>query len=149
MAVMTTFVTTVTQEEGMNATGLPVPAEAVAALGRGKKPRVKVTLNGFTYLSTVAAYGDVFMLPLSQERRAAAGVQAGNRVEVTLELDEDPRNVEVPADLAEALAQVEGIRQKFDALSYTNRKEAVRQVEEAKALETRQRRIAKIVAGLG
>jgi hypothetical protein len=95
----------------MNATGIPVPAEAVAALGKGKKPRVKVSLNGFTYPSTVAAYGNVFMLPLSQERRAAAGVKAGDSVEVTLELDEEPRVVEVPADLAEALAQVEGARQ--------------------------------------
>ena len=60
-----TFTTTVMQEEGMNATGIPVPADAVAAMGAGKKPKVTVSLNGYTYRSTVAAYGDVFMLPLS------------------------------------------------------------------------------------
>jgi hypothetical protein len=64
----TTFNTTVTQAEGMNATGLPVPAEAVAALGKGKKPPVKVSLKGYTYRSTVAAYGDVFMLPLKSRK---------------------------------------------------------------------------------
>ena len=144
----TTFTTTVTQAEGLNATGLPVPVEAVAALGKGKKPPVKVTLSGYTYRSTVAAYGDVFMLPLSQEHRKAAGVQAGDEVEVTLELDQAPRTVDVPADLAAALAAADA-REAFDALSYTMRKEHVRQVESAKAQETRTRRIATIVAKLG
>lgn len=144
----TTFTTTVTQAEGLNATGLPVPAEAVAALGKGKKPPVKVTLGGYTYRSTVAAYGDVFMLPLSQEHRKAAGVQAGDQVEVTLELDQEPRTVDVPDDLAAALATA-GVREGFDALSYTMRKEHVRQVESAKAQDTRTRRITNIVAKLG
>jgi len=142
-----TFTTTLLKAEGLNATGIQVPPEIVAALGQGKKPKVKVTMNGYTYRSTVAAYsGDVFMLPLSQERRVAAGVEAGDRVEVTLELDLEPRTVEVPPDLAAALAEEPGARAAFDALSYTMRKEYVRQVETAKAQETRQRRIAAIVA---
>jgi hypothetical protein len=132
----------------VNATGINVPAEAIAALGGKKKPPVIVTVNGFTYRSTVAAYGDVYMIPLSQERRAAAGVAAGDVVEVTLELDTEPRTVEVPHDLAEALDKA-GARAAFDALSYSARKEHVRQVESAKAQETRERRIAKIVAALG
>ncbi len=144
----TTFTTTVTQAEGLNATGLPVPAEALAALGKGKKPPVKVTIGGYTYRSTVAAYGDVFMLPLRQEHRKAAGVQPGDQVEVTLELDLEPRTVDVPDDLAAALAAA-GVREAFDALSYTLRKEHVRQVEAAKAEATRARRIANIVAKLG
>ena len=82
-----TFTTIVVQEEGMNATGIPVPADAVAAMGAGKKPKVTVSLNGYTYRSTVAAYGDVFMLPLSAAHREAAGVVAGDQVEVTIELD--------------------------------------------------------------
>lgn len=144
----TVFTTTVTQAEGLNATGLPVPAEAIAALGKGKKPSVRVTIGGYTYRSTVAAYGDVFMLPLSQEHRKAAGVQAGDQVEVTLELDQEPRTVEVPEDLAAALAEA-GAREAFDALSYSVRKEHVRQVESAKAAETRARRIRNMVAKLG
>ncbi len=144
-----TFLTTVVKDDSSNATGLPVPAEAVAALGSGKRPPVVVTINGFTYRTTVAAYGDVFMMPLSAERRAAAGVQAGDEVEVTIELDAAPRTVDVPADLAAALAEKPGARAAFDGLSYTARKEHARQVESAKAADTRQRRILKIVAGLG
>ncbi len=145
---MPTFNTVVRQEEGMNATGLPVPPEVIAELNSGKRPKVTVSLNGYTYRSTVAAYGDVFMLPLSAENRTAAGVKAGDPVEVTLELDLAPRTVEVPADLAAALAQA-GATEAFEAQSYTLRKEAVRQVESAKAQETRERRIAAIVAKLG
>ena len=143
-----TYTTTITQEEGLNATGIPVPAEVVAAFGQGKRPKVVVHIGGHSYRSTVAAYGDVYMLPLSQERRAAAGVEAGQTVEITLELDTQPRTVDVPDDLAAALAERPGLRAAFDALSYSARKEHVRQVETAKAAETRQRRIAKIVAGL-
>lgn len=143
-----TYTTTILKDDEMNATGIPVPAEVVAALGRGKRPPVVVTIGGHTYRSTVAAYGDVFMLPLSQERRVAAGVEAGQTVAVTLELDTQPRTVDVPDDLAAALAEQPGRRAAFDALSYTARKEHVRQVTTAKAAETRQRRIARIVAAL-
>lgn len=143
-----TYTTTILKDDEMNATGIPVPAEVVAALGRGKRPPVMVTIGGHTYRSTVAAYGDVFMLPLSQERRVAAGVEAGQTVEITLELDTQPRTVDVPDDLAAALAEQPGRRAAFDALSYTARKEHVRQVTTAKAAETRQRRIARIVAAL-
>lgn len=143
-----TFTTVVEQAEDSNATGLRVPAAVVAALGVGKRPTVTVSLNGYTYRSTVAAYGDLFMLPLSAEHRAAAGVQAGDQVEVTIALDLAPRIVEVPADLAAALAATPGATAAFDALSYTMRKEYVRQVEEAKAAATRERRIAGILVKL-
>jgi len=143
-----TFTTTVLKDDKVNATGLPVPAEAVAALGKGKKPPVKVNIGSHTYRSTVAAYGDVFMLPLSAENRQAAGVKAGDQVEVTIELDTEPRTVEVPQDLKHALAQKPGATAAFEALSFSIRKEYVRQVESAKAQETRQRRITNIVAKL-
>jgi uncharacterized protein YdeI (YjbR/CyaY-like superfamily) len=107
-----------------------------------------LTLNIFTCRATVAAYGDAFMMPLSQKRREVAGVKAGVTVEITLELDTDPRVVEVPADLADALAAAPGAREAFDRVSYSIRKEFVRQVESAKALETRARRIQKIVDAL-
>ena len=143
----TTFVTTVKQAGGRDVTGLEVPAEAVAALGKGKKPPVRVTLNGYTYASTVAVMDGVFMLPLSRENRAAAGAAAGDVVEVTLELDTEPRTVAVPEDLAAALAEQPGATEAFAALAPSARKEFVRQVESAKAQETRARRIAKIVGG--
>ena len=90
----------------------------------------------------------MFMLPLNAAHRTAAGVKAGDSVEVTIELDLAPRTVEVPVNLAAALAEQPGATAAFDALSYSMRKEYVRQVEEAKALETRNRRIAGIVAKL-
>lgn len=143
-----TFTTLVEKDDKVNATGLRVPVDAIAALASGKKPKVKVTLGGHTYRSTVAVYGDLYLIPLSAEHRTAAGVQAGDQVEVTLELDTEPRTVEVPADLAAALAEKPGAVAAFDAQSYTLRKEAVRQVGSAKSLETRQRRIAAIVTKL-
>ena len=143
------FTTTILQAEGLNATGISVPPEVIAALGSGKRPRVTITLNGYTYRSTVAAYGDVFMLPLAQEHRAAAGVNAGDDVEITLALDTEPRTVDVPDDLAAALAAKPGATEAFEKLSYSARKEYARQVNEAKAQETRERRIANIVAKVG
>ncbi len=145
----TTFTTTVWKDKEMNATGLEVPDDAVAALGKGKRHPVKVSLNGYTYRSTIAVMGGVCMLPLSAENREAAGLKAGDEVEVTLELDTEPRIVVVPEDLAAALSHKQGAQAEFDALSYSARKELVRQVESAKAQETRDRRIAGIVAKLG
>jgi uncharacterized protein YdeI (YjbR/CyaY-like superfamily) len=104
-------------------------------------------LNGHSYRSTVAVMGGMHLLPLSQANRQAAGVKAGDPLEVSLELDSEPRSVTVPDDLAAALAQT-GSRAAFGALSYSARKEHVRQIEEAKAAETRARRIAGIVARL-
>jgi hypothetical protein len=142
------YTTTVVQAEGKNATGLRVPADVITALGPQKRPKVTVSVNGYTYRSTVAAYGEVFMLPLSAEHRQAAGVMAGDEVEVTITLDTEPRTVDLPPDFAAALAAQPGARAAFDALGYSVRKEYVRQIESAKAHETRARRIASIVAKL-
>jgi antitoxin component of MazEF toxin-antitoxin module len=146
---MPTFTTNITKAEGLNATGIRVPGEVIAELGTSKRPKVKITLNGYTYRTTVAPFGDVFMVPLNQEHREAAGVQAGDEVEVTVELDLEPRTVEVPEDLQAALSAKAGALEAFEALAYSKRKEFVRQVNEAKAQETRNRRIAGIVEKLG
>jgi bifunctional DNA-binding transcriptional regulator/antitoxin component of YhaV-PrlF toxin-antitoxin module len=142
---MPKFKTTIMQAEGMNATGIVVPDEVVAKLGTGKKPKVVITLKGYTYRSTVAVMGGQFLLPLAKEHRDNAGVKAGDKVEVILEVDDAPREVEVPKDLAAALKKA-GLRAAFDALAFSHRKEHVRAIEEAKALETRLRRIEKAVA---
>jgi len=142
---MATFKTTVQQAEGMNATGLPVPSAVVDKLGGGKRPKVTVTLKGYTYRSTVAVYGGEFFLPFAAVHRDAAGVTAGQPVRVTVVLDTSPREVEVPKDLAAALKKA-GVRAAFDALAFTHRKEHVRAIEEARAPETRARRIDTAVA---
>jgi bifunctional DNA-binding transcriptional regulator/antitoxin component of YhaV-PrlF toxin-antitoxin module len=133
---------------GKTATGLPVPADVVEALGAGKRPAVHVTVAGHTYRSTVAPRGGQFLIPLSAEHRAAAGVAAGDEVDVEIELDTEARVLVVPADLAAALDADGGARQRFDALSHSNRSRHVLSVEGAKTDETRQRRIAKVVADL-
>ena len=134
--------------EGKTATGIQVPAEVVAALGKTKKPPVRVTIGGHTYRSTVAAYGDVYMIPVAAEHREAAGVKAGEEVEVTLELDTEPREVTVPPDFAQALDQDAEAKRFFESLSYSNKRRFVLSIEDAKTPETRLRRIEKAVASL-
>jgi hypothetical protein len=133
---------------GKTATGIVVPPEVVAALGASKRPAVKVTLNGHRYRSTVAPRGGVFMLPLSAEHRDAAGVAAGDMVDVDLELDAEPRTVTLPDDFAAALDREEGARRRFDGLSYSHQRQHVLAIEDAKTPETRQRRIDKALAML-
>ena len=142
---MPKFMTAIMQAEGMNATGIVVPDEVVTKLGQGKKPKVVVSLKGYSYRSTVAVMGGKFMLPLAKEHRDKAGVKAGDKVEVSLEPDDAPREVAVPKDLAAALKKA-GVLATFEKLAFTHRKEHVRAIEEAKAPETRARRIEKAVA---
>jgi hypothetical protein len=133
---------------GKTATGIRVPAEVVASLGASKRPPVRVTINGHTYRSTVAPMGGVSMLGVSAENREAAGVQAGDEVDVDVELDTEPRKVTVPADFADALDRVPDARRFFDGMSYSNKLRHVLSIEQAKTAETRQRRIAKAVSTL-
>ncbi|WHT20167.1 YdeI/OmpD-associated family protein [Crossiella sp. CA-258035] len=133
---------------GKTATGLQVPDEVVEALGAGKRPAVLVTVGGHTYRSTVAAMGGEFWLPLSAENRTAAGVAAGDQVEVTVALDSAPRTVELPEDFAAALAAEPAAAEFFHGISYSNQRWHVLNVDGAKTEETRARRIAKSVAML-
>ena len=142
---MPKFKTKLLQAEKMNAMGIEVPAKVVEELGSGKRPKVKVTLKGYSYRSTIAVMGGKYLLPLAKEHREGVGAKDGEIVEVTLDLDDAPRTVEIPKDLAAALKKV-GATKEFEALSYTFRKEHVRSINEAKAEDTRARRIEKAVA---
>ena len=141
------FRTTI-QQTGKTTTGILVPDEVVDALGSGRKPAVKVTVNGYSYRSTVASRDGVAMVSLSAEHRARAGVAGGDEVEVVLALDTAPREVTVPDDLAAALNAEPAARATFDGLSYSNKTWHVLQVTGARTGETRQRRIAKSVEAL-
>ena len=127
------------------ATGIQIPDEVVEALGSGKRPPVKVTINGFTYRSSVAVVSGHFMVGVSAENRAGAGVAGGDEVDVDIELDTEPRLVTVPEDLAAALEAEPKARETFDRLSNSIKGWHVSQVIGAKTEETRQRRIAKSV----
>lgn len=135
-------------QSGKTATGIEVPAEIVDALGSGKRPRVRVTIAGYSYRSTVAPMRGRFMLPLSAENREGAGVAAGDEVVVELELDTEPREVEVPADLAEALNGDPQAREFFEGLSFSQKQWYVLPIADAKKAETRERRVAKALTML-
>jgi Bacteriocin-protection, YdeI or OmpD-Associated/Domain of unknown function (DUF1905) len=133
---------------GKTATGFEVPREVVESLGAGKKPPVRVTIGGHTYRSTIAPRGDRFLLGVSAENRELAGVAAGDVLDVELELDTGPREVEVPADLAAALAGDAAAREFFESLSYSQKKWYVLPIEQAKADATRERRVQKALGML-
>jgi hypothetical protein len=139
---------TVIELGGKTATGFEVPADVVANLGKGRKPAVKVTIGKHTYRSTVAVMDGRFMLPLSAENRQGAGVAAGDDVEVEIELDTEPRTVELPADFEKALGNDQVAQQFFEGLSYSMKRSHVLSIEGAKTPETRQRRIDKTMATL-
>ncbi len=135
-------------QAGKTALGFEVPTEVVEALGAGKRPPVTVTINGYTYRSTVASLGGKFMIGVSADNRGPAGVMGGEDVEVDLQLDTSPREVTVPPDLAAALANDPAAQRTFEGLSYSNKSWHTLQVEGAKSPETRSRRIEKSVAAL-
>ena len=141
------FRTTILQG-GKTATGIEVPEAIVTALGSGKRAKVLVTINGYTYRNSVAPLGGVYMIGVSDDVRRNAGVAGGDVVDVEVELDTAPREVTVPADLAAAFDAEPDARRTFDGLSYSNKSWHVSQVEGAKTDETRQRRIAKSIEAL-
>jgi len=114
----------------------------VAAVGEGaKRFPVVATVNGYTWRTSVARMGGEFLLGLNKEVRQGAGVEAGDEVEVAVELDTAPREVEVPEALAAALAADPQAKASFEGMAFTHRKEYARWVAEAKQQETRQRRV--------
>jgi hypothetical protein len=141
------FHTTILQA-GKTATGIRVPDEVVEALGAGRRPPVRVTINGYTYRSTIAVMGADYMVGVNADNRAGAGVAGGDDVDVDIELDSAPREVTVPPDLSGALDADPRARATFDALSYSNKSWHVLQLDGAKTDETRQRRLAKSMEAL-
>lgn len=140
MSEQHTFRATV-ELSGKTATGLQVPAEIVQALGTGKRPAVRVTVGHHTYRTTIGSMGGRFLIPLSADNRAAAGVAAGDEVNVIVEADTATREVTVPDDLAQALADHPAAVRFFDTLAYSHRKEWVRWIDDAKKPETRAKRV--------
>ncbi len=139
---------TTLQLNGKTATGIVVPEEVVDALGSGKRPAVKVTIGKHTYRSTIAVMAGKFMLPVSAENRETAGLQAGDEIDVEVELDTAPREVSVPADFAAALQAAPEAQAFFAGLSNSLQRYWVDNIEGAKAAETRQRRIDGAIAKL-
>jgi hypothetical protein len=139
----------VIEQSGVTATGIPVPDEVVAGLGPGKRHAITVTINGHSYRSSIAPYRGAYMIALSAENRTKAGVAGGDEVDVTVELDDQPRTVEEPAALSAALAADPAARTAFDQLSFSNQRQRVLAIDSAKTDATRQRRLEVVLAELG
>jgi hypothetical protein len=145
---MVKFRTELVGQEGMNATGMMIPPEVVEALGSGKRPAVKVTLNGsYTYRNTVAVMGGEYMVGVSAEHRANADVKAGDILDVELEIDTEKREVDVPRDLAAAIDAAPDARRYFDTLSYSKKLLLVNKMN-VKNPDVRKQRIESTVAQL-
>lgn len=136
------------EQNGKTAVGFAVPEAVVLALGKGRRPPVRVTLNGYTYRSTVAPMGGRYLVGVSADNRAAAGVAGGQTHDIELELDEAPRVVALPADFAAALDAEPAARATFDRLSPSNQGYHVSLLEGAKSDETRARRLQKSIGAL-
>jgi hypothetical protein len=144
--VKKTFKATIVREGSM--CFIPIPFDPRPVFGK-VRAAVTVTLNGYTYRSTIASMGDGPCLPLRKSNREAAGLEGGERLDVTLALDEAPRVVKPPADLVRALKAAPPAWERWGELSYSHQKEYAEAVAEAKKAETRERRIAGAVAALG
>jgi hypothetical protein len=133
---------------GKTAAGIEVPTDFVARLGTSKRPAVRVTIGGYTYRSSIASMGGRFMLGVSNETRDRTGVAAGDEIEVDIELDTEPREVEMPDDFARALAADAEAKRTFEGLNYSNKRRLVGPINDAKTPQTRERRIATTVSRL-
>jgi bacteriocin resistance YdeI/OmpD-like protein/uncharacterized protein DUF1905 len=133
---------TTTLEPRGPAAAVVLDDEQVALVGEGaRRFPVVATVNGYTWRTSVARMGGEFLVGLSRAVREEAGVAAGDTVDVALELDMAPREVDVPPALADALAGDAEARAAYDRLAFTHRKEFARWIEEAKREETRARRV--------
>lgn len=133
---------------GKTATGIRVPEEIVEQLGGGKRPKVRVSLKTVTYPSSIARMGGVYLIPVSAEIRERARVRAGDEVEVTVELDDQPRVVAVPPDLQAALDAHPDAKSAYGALSYSAQRRLVDTIPQAKTDATRRRRITRAITAL-
>lgn len=136
------------QLNGVTATGIEVPDQVIADLGGGKRIAVRVTINGVQYPSTIATMKGNAMVPVSAEIRDLAGIAASDELTVDVAKDDEPRTVEVPPDLAAALAADTAAAERFSSLSYSNQRRHVLAVTGARKEETRARRIAKVIQEL-
>lgn len=143
-----TFRTTLWAAGGNNV-GIVVPEEVVTAFGRGKRVPVVVTIDGgYQYRSSIASMGGQFLISFNAATRKATGRGAGDEVEVRLDLDDAPRVVEVPEDLAVELAGDDAARAAWEKLSYSHQRAHAESITGAKAADTRARRVAKVLDAL-
>jgi Bacteriocin-protection, YdeI or OmpD-Associated/Domain of unknown function (DUF1905) len=128
------------QRVGTTGTSFRIPFDLKEAFGRARPP-VKVTIGGHVWRTTPGVYDGVGYVVVNRAVKAATGVDAPDRVQVTMELDTEPRAIVVPGDLRKALTAAPDAGDAFARLSYSHQREYVQWVDEAKRPETRERRI--------
>jgi antitoxin component of MazEF toxin-antitoxin module len=126
-----------------------VPPDVIQQLGAKGRIAVRASFNGIPYRGSIMRMGGVTMLGVTKGIMTEAGVDVGDTLEVVVENDDTPREVGVPAELADAFAGDTALREAWDSLSYTTRKEHAAAIEGAKKPETRERRVAKVLESLG
>lgn len=139
------YKTTIVREGSM--CFIPVPFDPKTVFGKVRAP-VKVTLNGYSYRSTIAAMGGTTCIPLRKSNREAARLEGGETLEVRLDLDEETREVAPPPDLVKALRDAPPAWDRWQELSFTHQREYVQSLEDAKKPETRARRIENAVRAI-
>src|SRR4051794_25153173 len=133
---------------GKTAAGVEVPEKVVLGLGSTKRPLVKVTINGYTYRSAIAPMGGAYMLGVSNEVRGHTGVVPGETIDIDVVLDTEKRDVEIPPELATALARDQNAKKYFDGLSYSGKLRLAGPISSGKTPETRERNLARAMAEL-
>jgi Bacteriocin-protection, YdeI or OmpD-Associated/Domain of unknown function (DUF1905) len=131
-----------------NNTGINVPEKIIESLGAGKKPPVVITLKKYTYRSTVAVKNGLYMVSLSAEHRKNANVSGGEEVEINIELDTEPRTVELPPDFQKSLDKNKEAKNAFTKLAPSRKKAMVLSITGAKTEETKIKRIEKAINSL-
>jgi hypothetical protein len=149
LSAVPTFTGKVVSPDGQGSQSfIELPVELVEKLGRGKRPRIKVTLKDYTLRTTVAVYGGQYFVGVRREVREAAGIVFDEPIEITVELDTDERTVDVPPDLLASFETDPSLRTAFDRLSFTARKEMAESITGAKRDDTRRRRLEQALAQL-
>ncbi|HXC78342.1 MAG TPA: YdeI/OmpD-associated family protein [Candidatus Acidoferrum sp.] len=134
---------------GGGGTLVPIPKAVAIKLGLKGMPKINAVIAGTPYRGSLMPMGDgTYCLGVLKSIQEAAGVGSGDSITIDLELDLSPRTVELPADLANAIAHDNRAMAAWEAMSYTNKKEMARFIEEAKRPETRERRLAQAAASL-
>lgn len=141
------FTSTVWANEDGN-TGIIVPRQVVEELGGGNHPRVRLTLNGFSYRSSIAKMGDQFLIPVSKARRTEGNLEVDVPYDIEIELDSAPREVDLPEELAAHFASDTAAKSTWEAMSYSSQLRMVTPINNAKKPETRQRNVNKVIAQL-
>jgi len=142
------FQAVIVKDEDSGGAGIRIPFDVQEAFGRKGRVPVKCTIDGYPYRGSIFPYGGIYYIGIVKKIRDAIGKTYGDTVSVAMEVDEEPRAVEVPDDLVRALVGNDVAKKAFDKLSYSHKREYVEWIEAAKKEETRQRRIAKTIERL-